>query len=99
MTARIPSSRIFRDDLKFCEATHLTFKSRFMLYDGTDSHYLIICQVAEKSKGDRQKKYRPNFNILGLIASQKPGFLRQSIAVSNRRSKNPVSLTSIKNYL
>jgi hypothetical protein len=31
-----------------------------LIYGGTDSHYLIIRQVAEKSKGRAQKKLMPN---------------------------------------
>jgi len=30
------------------------------IYGGTDSHYLIIRQVAEKSKGRAQKRLMPN---------------------------------------
>jgi hypothetical protein len=31
-----------------------------LIYGGTDSHYLIIRQVAEKSKGRDQKRLMPN---------------------------------------
>ena len=33
------------------------------IYGGTDSHYLIIRQVAEKSKGREQKRLMPNAQV------------------------------------
>jgi hypothetical protein len=39
--------------------------------------------MSKKARGDRKKNARPSFKNLGLIGSQKPGFLRQSCVVIN----------------